>query len=76
MRVCVNGETGFIGRQHVCDVKRRQSFDLAAVICPLKTGSLLARVFGAVFPRLGRSRADEGLEVFGGTEGVHFEARG
>jgi hypothetical protein len=30
----------------------------------------------ASIPRLGGAESDEGLEVFGRPEGVHFEARG
>ena len=45
-----------------------------ALICDLKTGPFLARVF-RIDSRLGGAKNDEGLEVFGRPEGVHSEAR-
>ncbi len=43
------------------------------LLCPPKTGSFLIGVFCARFPVGNRSESDEGIEVFGRTEGVYPE---
>jgi hypothetical protein len=45
----------------------------AKVICDRKTGSFLARV-SALIPGLEGAQTDEGPDVFGSAEGVHFKA--
>ncbi len=44
------------------------------MLCPLKTGSFGTGVFRGSIPRLGGTEDDEGIEVFGRAEAVHFEA--
>jgi hypothetical protein len=44
------------------------------MICSPKIGPFRVRVFRGIFPWLGGAEDDEGLEVLGRAESVHFEA--